>query len=237
MVSMIGPWFEELNYRFFGALFRFLPPTPRANRFCEFLISNPLLSTWIIAMVFYRFWIREDGETLERRVVLTRMLIALVVAVALSLLPRPWVHWPAPNSNPPYELMFPRYLRGTGTQNCFPSHSTLVYFTVALGLWPIDRRWSTGLILLTLACISLPRVYIGGHYAVDVVASIFLSVVVLVFVSRARVVEKLARRLVTGYGKVAVGSWIFLLWTFELGEGFRGSELVGRAIGRFLTWP
>jgi len=234
---MIGPWFEELNYRFFLALFRFIPPTSGANHFFESLIANPLLSTWIIAMVFFRFWIREDGETTERRVVLTRMLIALVVAVALSLLPRPWVYWPAPNSNPPYEHLFSRYLQGTGTQNCFPSHSTLVYFTVALGLWPIDRRWSTALVLLTLACISLPRVYIGGHYPVDVVASIFLSVVVLVFVSRASIADKLANRLVSGYGKSAVGSWIFLLWTFELGEGFRGSELIGRAICRFLRWP
>lgn len=231
---MIGPWFDEWNYRFFQRLFHLIPPTPGANSFFEYLILNPLVSTWIFSAVFYRFWTGQHVDQEKRRLALIKMLLALALAVWLTLLPRPWVHWPSPNSNPPYQNMFPRHLQGTGTQNCFPSHSTLVYLIVALGVWPIDRRWSACLALITLLCISLPRIYIGGHYPVDVAFSCLLAAVTLFLVSRWNVADKISAWALHRFRGASFASWIFLLWIFELGEGFRGSELIVGALYRLL---
>jgi membrane-associated phospholipid phosphatase len=231
---MIGPCFDEWNYHFFRQLFHLIPPTPRTNSFFEYLILNPLVSTWIFAFAFYHFWTREDDDQEKRRLVLTKVLIAVGLAIVVSILPRPWLHWPAPNSNPPYQQMFPRHLQGTGTRNCFPSHSTLVYLVVALGLWPIDRRWSVGLVLTTLACISLPRIYIGGHYAVDVVFSCLLAFLVFAIPWRWSLMDKASAWVLKQYERTSFASWIFLLWVFELGEEFRGSELLAGALYKFL---
>lgn len=61
----------------------------------------------------------------------------------------------------------PGYFWGNGTFNSFPSHATLAYFAVAAGLWSLNRRLGLTLALLVLGLVSLPRIYLGGHYPID----------------------------------------------------------------------
>jgi membrane-associated phospholipid phosphatase len=223
---MNEPWFSGWNLRFFELVFKIIPHSPRANSFFEFFILNPLASTWIYAVTWFQYWMKQDDSTLRRRSALTRAMLALVVAVLLTLLPRPWIGWPAPNCNPLYEQMFPRHLRGTGSQNCFPSHSTLVYFIVALGFWPINRLWSAATILIVLVCISLPRVYLGGHYPVDVLFSLLLGLTVFLLTRNYSIPHAISSRIVPDAASASACSALLFLWLFELGEGFRGSELL-----------
>ena len=61
-------------------------------------------------------------------------------------------------------------------ENCFPSHSTLICLIVAIGLLPLHRKIGAILIAFVLVAISLPRIYVGGHYPIDVAASAVLAV-------------------------------------------------------------
>jgi len=224
------PWLPGWNQAVLRQLFRLVPHTSLRTAIAENIVLNPLLSTWIFALVFYLFWSIDDERTPWRRGQLLEIVMACVLAVSLTFVVRPWIGWPAPARAQSFQSLYPDYLAGLGTDNCFPSHSTLVYFTVAAGIWPLRRWLSVTLAVFVLLTVSWPRIYLGGHYPIDVLAAIVLSVVTLV------VVRHVGRR-------PAVSSWLkrvlsmgpivelaLFLWLFELGEGFRASVNILHAL-------
>ena len=201
-------------------LFHVIRHRGSTDTFFDFLTFNHLVSTWIFAAVFYLYWRIADERTIWRRWRLTQLVIALAVVVAISLIIRPWISWPAPALNPNFRNLYPNYFWGNGSYDSFPSHATLAYFLVALGVWPLNRRLAVALILWVLAFISLPRIFVGGHYPIDVIASLVLGIAVLLPVWRWNPEESSLQWLVTP--KNTWRELVLILWLFELGEEFRG---------------
>jgi hypothetical protein len=80
------------------------------------------------------------------------------------------------------------------------------------------------LIPFTFLVISLPRVYVGGHYPIDVGASVLLAVVALAAIdailSKRGVAEAFHWAATRGqYSEIA-----FFLWLYELADGFHSAE-------------
>lgn len=228
------PWFSLWNYDLFRILFQYLPHGKITDEFCDQLISNPLLSSWVFGACFYRYWNKSDEQTEERRSCLLKAVLAFGLAGLVTLIVRPWIHWPAPVLNPDFQPLFPRYLWGNGSANCFPSHSTLAYFTIAAGFWPLHRRLSLWLSVLALSLVSLPRVYAGGHYPIDVLFSCCLGLSILVATWCWPVLTKLA----TWPLRIELPGWLIdlvvFLWIFELAEGFRAAESLVHKLYRCL---
>ena len=226
-----NPWFFSLNYQFFRILFTHIPHTKAIDDWCEALISNPALSTWVFSFCFYRFWTKDDELKARRRHYLLSSIVALGLAGLVTLVVRPWIHWPAPVLNPDFQALFPNYLWGNGNGNCFPSHSTLVYFTIAVGFWPLSPRLSLPLAFVTLAFLSFPRVYEGGHYPIDVAFSCCLSILFLVAVWRWPVFASAAYAWVEKRVPAkALRDLVLFLWLFELAEGFHSLEFLAGVI-------
>jgi undecaprenyl-diphosphatase len=227
-----GGW----NYQLLEKLFQALPHNAKTDRLFDFVVRNSLISTWIFAAAFYVFWTRDDNRTAWRRGQLLQIVISLAIVLMASLLVRPWIAWPAPSVNPNFQVLYPQYLWNTGTADCFPSHSTLIYFTVAAGLWPLSRRVSLILSAAVLGMISLPRVYVGGHYPVDVLASLLLTLFILPLAWRWRVPEAVTNWLnEKGYStSTLLRELVLILWLFELGEGFNGSTDMLKYIYHYL---
>jgi undecaprenyl-diphosphatase len=164
---------------------------------------------------------------------LFQSVLAVGVAFLFTAVIRPWIRWPAPVLNPAFQPLFPQSLWGSGVQNCFPSHSTLAYFTVTLGFWRLNRALSVCLSLLVLVCVSMPRMYLGGHYPIDVIFSCVLAVCTLAAAWQWRFPNKVSEWLIRSGSGTTVRDCLFFLWTFELGEGFRGAELVSGAVHHY----
>lgn len=234
--NVIGnPWFSRFNHRALELLFHYIPHGPASDSIFGFLLTRSLVSTWVFGAAFYVIWAKEDGQKAYRRSYLLRSVVAFVMAVVITVVPRPWISWPAPARNPDFQGLYPNYFWGQGTNNCFPSHATLAYFIVAVGFWPINRCLSAALLVLELLVVSLPRIYVGGHYPIDVLASMLLGLVAVAVVWNCPVPSWapnwLARR---GPGTM-VRDLLLFIWTFELADGFRGAELLlgaARRLGR-----
>jgi membrane-associated phospholipid phosphatase len=188
--------------------------------------------TWFFSLAFYFAWTKDDHERPLRRCYLFKAILALAISVITTLVMRPWISWPAPNRNPAFMALFPNYLWGDGTWNCFPSHSTLAYFTVATGFWPLRRDLSIVLALWTLICVSLPRVYLGGHYPIDILASMILGLGVLAALWRWPLPAGIDNWLNRKGRKAVVRNILFSIWMIELTEGFRISEFIVNAASR-----
>lgn len=224
------PMFRGWDHAVLALLFRLFPHTDPRMNFAEFFIYNPLASAWIFAAAFYLYWGREDEGTPQRRSGLLEIVLACIVAAFVTLLLRPWLGAPSPARNPDFQGLFPPYLWGRGTANTFPSHATLIYFLVAAGLWPYSRRWSVALGVWVVLGISIPRMYMGGHYPTDVLGSIVLAFAFLWIARRLGATDFCARV----FARVSAGGpWVELLlffWLFELAEGFRASLEIARMV-------
>jgi PAP2 superfamily protein len=98
----------------------------------------------------------------------------------------------------------------------------------------LNRGLSVGLSLFALAVVSLPRVYLGGHYPIDILFSCALSICALVLASRWQALPAISQWLVRRGKGTAVRDWLMFLWVFELGEGFRGTEFMAAAVRRLI---
>ena len=220
----VEPWFTSWNFQALQSFFKFLPHTSLGISLARFFLENPLLTTWVYAAVSYIYWSKRDDQQEARRVQLLRAVASCVLAVAVADLLDFKIGWPSPARTPDFQILFPHYLWGIGTENSFPSHSTLAYLTVATGLLPVNRIAGWILIPFTFLAISLPRVYLGGHYFIDLGGSIILSVLALaavdLFLTRPPCVQ--AFKWVVSQGVTT--ELVFFFWLYELGEGFRGGE-------------
>ncbi len=233
----VDPWFSHWNHQLLEVLFRYIPHTQTTDDRFDDLISNPFFGTWIFAAFFYRFWAIDDEQQEHRRGSLFKTVVAISIAFFVTALLRPFISWPAPVLNTKFQPLFPEYLWGRGRWNCFPSHSTLAYFTIAAGLWSLNRSVSVCLSAFALAAVSLPRVYLGGHYPIDVLFSCVLSLCTLIILSRWQSPPAISLWLVRRGKGTAIRDWLLFLWVFELGEGFRGTEFVVAAIRKMMSGP
>ncbi|OYQ25679.1 hypothetical protein CHU93_13180 [Sandarakinorhabdus cyanobacteriorum] len=79
---------------------------------------------------------------------------------------------------------------GITTESSFPSDHGVLFFALATGIWLVSRR--AGLLAFTwaLVMIALPRLYLGLHYASDLLAGAAIGVVVSL--AGARLLPRLA---------------------------------------------
>lgn len=229
---VLGPvlWFREWDHLVLSLLFRLFPHTDPRMNFAEFFIYNPLAGYWIFAAAFYFYWRLQDQHTPQRRSSLLEIVFACVLGASVTLFLRPWLGAPSPARNPDFQGLFPRYLWGRGASNSFPSHATLIYLLIAAGIWPFSKRWSAALGAWVILAISIPRIYMGGHYPTDILCSIVFAFGFLWVAKRAGATRCGAEVL----GRIAGGGqWtelILFLWLFELAEGFRASFEIARTL-------
>jgi undecaprenyl-diphosphatase len=228
------PWFFSWNYELLRNFFQLWPHNNLRIAIAYHFIRNPLISTFIYAIAFYFFWWKKDDQTQVRRNHLMGAICACILAVLATGLARPWIAWPAPALSEQFQGLFPNLLWGRGTTNCFPSHSTLVYLTVAIGVFHLNRRVGIFLISFAFLAISLPRIYVGGHYPIDVVGAVVFSLaasfLIWMFMANTHFTDALTwistRRRWT--------EALVLFWLCELGEGFRASDTTAHMIARIL---
>jgi undecaprenyl-diphosphatase len=231
-----APWFAAWNYELLRFLFRIWPHSGLRVSIAYMFIRNPLASTLIYAAVFYLAWRKKDDQTLLHRSRLVGIACACLLAVLATGLIRPWIAWPAPARSLQFQNLYPSYLWGTGTANSFPSHSTLVYLTVAIGFLGLNRRLGAPLILFTFLAVSLPRIYVGGHYPIDVAGSAILSVVTYLVVHVCSAKPRIAGALEWVASRGWMSELFLLLWICELGEGFPASERTARLVYRIAQY-
>jgi membrane-associated phospholipid phosphatase len=232
LIGMPEPFLHDWNFRILQRLFQLFPHSGFRDSLAQFLTVDALASTWIFAAVFYIYWRVEDNRTVSRRKQLLGTIMAFCLAMLGTLAWRPWIGWPAPSLTQPFRALYPDYFWNEGNPNCFPSHSTLIYLIVALGIWPFKRWLSALLMLWVLVAISVTRLYVGGHYPIDVVAAILLAAIAVPIARRICATQGVSEMLSHILTKRIPLEFCLFLWLFELGDGFRSSYYIATSVAR-----
>lgn len=140
------------------------------------------------------FFARPGGPTRSKLAAVSAAAagaVALLINVVLGQL---WFHDRPFVDHPRQTLLLVHH----AADNSFPSDHASLAFAIAFAVFAFHRRLGLGL-LLGAACIAADRIFVGVHYPVDVLASLFVglaSALVVTTVGRPSVkwtVEQLSR--------------------------------------------
>jgi undecaprenyl-diphosphatase len=106
----------------------------------------------------------------------------------------------------------------------------LICLIVAIGLLSLHRKIGAILIAFVFVAISLPRIYVGGHYPIDVAASAILAVACYSVVRALSLVARVQAILSWAASRGLWSECAIFLWSFELGDGFRGTLLTVKTL-------
>ena len=189
----------------------------------------------VICVLIWALWFVDDAKVSERRKRLITTFLACLVAMMVARLcvnvlpfrPRPFM-----NKELGFQLPIGMERDSLGDWSSLPSDHAAWFFSLAAGLWLVDRRWGLLALLHATFVIGLPRIYLGYHYATDILSG------ALIGIGAAAGCWYLARR----YQFVlrpfewlqATRAWLFyaglFLVTFQISEMFDSARRIGSAI-------
>ena len=139
-------------------------------------IAHNLLGGYLYGAVLFVCWIRGSragGDKVQGQ--LLCILLATMIAIPLMLGTSHFISRVPPGSDSRLASRYPRAVYKNEAANSFPSYSTALYTSIALGTYALDQgaAWLLGLGVVFL--VALPRIYVGGHYPTDVLAGMVLG--------------------------------------------------------------
>lgn len=169
---------SQFDIWFAGKLARFLGWSQLLDVSVDSAIRHHVLGGYWFAAFLFVFWTQgaKPGERQLRQRVLTTICGSLV-AVTLALIAGELVSWLPPSRNPVLASFYPPYLLENINDNSFPSQSTALYGAVAAGIFSMNRILGSVLWVAVGLFVSLPRMFVGGHYPSDVLAGGILGLV------------------------------------------------------------
>lgn len=142
------------------------------DRFVSFQEANSLLKSGIFLTMYWYFWFRPGPDQERRR----RAIIAILVGTFLAIVAArtvatftPFRIRPIYNPHLVYALSIPAS-SNFEPWSSFPSDTAAYLCALAFGLTYLSRRLTIPVILYTAGWICLPRIFLGLHYASDIVA-------------------------------------------------------------------
>jgi undecaprenyl-diphosphatase len=162
-----------------------------SDRFVAFQESNALLKCGLLTSMYWYFWFREGSEQKQTRIkiltILTGTLAGIVFTrVIATLVPfrvRPMY---AVNFQHPLSIPTPT---GFMDWSSFPSDHAAYLCALGFGLIWLSRRCTTPVVLFLAAWVCFPRMYLGIHYASDLLAGAAIGVVTVWAALKAKWLE------------------------------------------------
>ena len=115
----------------------------------------------------------------------------------------------------------------------FPSDQAALFFALATGIWLVNRRIGAFAFVWTAIAICMPRVYLGLHYASDIVGGAILGVAATLALQRLpdTLAEPILRLEVRWPGPFYAAAFLFC---FELAGLFWDSRSTALQLARIL---
>ena len=154
----------------------FLGRYPHFDLGVESAIRHNVLGGICFAGALFIFWIqgsKPGGQKVRRRLLTT--FLGTSLAIILTIVSEHLISWVPPSRNPSLGHFYPAYLLENINDNSFPSQSTALYAAVAAGIFSLHKAVGSALWVGVGVLVSLPRLYVGGHYPSDVLTGLVLG--------------------------------------------------------------
>jgi len=210
------------------------------DRIASQLESSTLLKTAPVISLLWYFWFRTDGDQKERRTtvlaILTGTFVALVVTRLLATLTpfrtRP-MYDPALAHHAFSITLPPNFAQ----MSSFPSDHAAYLAAMGFGLIFLSRRLTAPVITFVSLWICMPRVYLGIHYASDIVVGCWIGICAVWVCERTEWIRRTVARplLELSDAKPQIFYAVAFVITFELGTMFLDVRELSRALVHVLS--
>jgi len=197
--------------------------------------SNSILKGGIFFATYWYLWFRGDSDRESRR----RSIVAFTIAAPLAIMVARTIAFLAPfRLRPIFDptLVHPLYsipaTANIENWSSFPSDTAAYFFALAFGLMYLLRRFAIPIMLYTAGWVCLPRLYLGLHYASDVVAGVLIGITVAWVSLRSELLQSVLASRVLAVADTSP-EWFYaiaFLTSFEMATVFEGSRRLGRAL-------
>lgn len=227
----------QFDFHVAAALSGSLGRHPLFDHCVDSALNHHLLGGIPFACGVFYFWVKAERE--NRRDILVRVISVLIgslVTIALLLMAAKVVSWPPPRHQPSLSHFYPAYLEPDVNRNSFPSDSTGVFTSIAIGILSISETAGVALLAAVPLLVSLPRMYVGGHFLSGVVAG-FLIGLLGYAIARYGLESWLSTRILAmgsrpGWMRASFETCIFL-WILEVAVNFREGVWIVNALQYF----
>jgi undecaprenyl-diphosphatase len=189
------------------------------DQFVNHIVYLPLLNGGVFLAAYWWLWFEADETTVcaQRRNVVASLLGAIVIAgvshllkgfLQLHYLP---LHYPDLGMRLPFVVA----LTPINDVGSFPSTHAALFFSLSVPLWMRSRWLGAAAVVWTLLVICLPLLYLGYHWASDVVAGAVFGVALILLLRRligaAGLPDRVVRFSATNPPAFYAVAWLFAL--------------------------
>lgn len=181
------------------------------------------------ALPLFLLWHRAppDRQVAAQRLVIT-VLVATIIGALTSLCLQQVIRWPPPAVAPATSAVYAPLFRNNVNLNSFPSDSTILYSTVAFGILWWSRPVGFVLLFWLLLAIVPLRIFVGGHYPIDIAAGLLIGFGSTLAARRITRSRPLFTALAASCSPVLAS--LLFLWLFEVGKGFSDVRQIANAL-------
>jgi membrane-associated phospholipid phosphatase len=215
----------QFDFHAAAALARFLGRYPLFDHAVDSALHHHLLGGIPFAAAFFYFWVQAEHEHRQddlRRLI--TVILGSLAAIALCIVSAKFISWLPPQRLPGLEHFYPSYLLADPNTNSFPSDSTALCTSIAIGIFSLNRLTGAVLLAAVPLIVSLPRMYLGGHYPADVLAGLLIGLVAY-WIARIAFERTLSAGIISigsqpGWPRILLETCIFL-WILEVAVSFQ----------------
>ncbi len=209
------------------------------DRMIVMLSDNHLLKGGVLMLIIWYLWYQpgKDKRNAQSRVgIISAFLSSFISIFIVRILPKVMEFRARPILNPDNHFIEPYGINRNifDNQTSMPSDHCSLFFALATGIFFISRRWGIVAIAYVLLFISFPRLYLGLHYATDILAGAGIGILFAVIanskVFRSMVSEKIHQLSIS---HTAVFYMVFFFISYEIVEMFTSL----RHIATFMLHP
>ncbi len=232
--------FDGFDLPILRFLTSFVGKSPLFDHFVHGISRYHTFKGVIIMSLLVYLWFRDNpaglkGARNKEREMLLRVLIGSIAIVTLSRILQLGLHIHQRPIVAGLGLNFPSFMEPEwvgSSWNSFPSDHSMLFFSLATGLWMVDRRFGAFAFVWSLAVIDLPRLYLGIHYPSDVIAGAGLGILCMIGWMRLPLEGYAGRALAWGSRHRAAFYWIAFMVVEQVAHLF---DDIREAAGTFFN--
>ena len=156
--------------------------------------GNDLLKGGVLVAALWWIWMQPDPDQRRRREVVVISIVAALIAAGLSRTVTRLVPFrPRPFDAPGLHLDMPLVSLFEAKGGSFPSDHMALACALATGVFLVWRRVGLALGAYALLFVGLPRMYLGIHWATDVIGGAVLGIATTALLNQQRIRSTVAQ--------------------------------------------